>query len=69
MSTSSSDATRFFSMTVTKIDENSERKLQQCDLNQLHLRSASFSENNSRHGDGGGADRLVSNAVLDKMSI
>ena len=31
-----------------------------------HPRSASFFENESKHGDEGGADRLVQNAILGK---
>ena len=38
----------------------------QCDISLSHASSASFFENNSRHGDGGSADRLVQNSMLGK---
>ena len=42
---------------------------QKCDLSQWHPGSATFLENNARHGDSGGADRLVQNTVLGKILI
>ena len=38
----------------------------QCDLSLTQASSASFFENNLRHKDGKGADRLVHNAILGK---
>ena len=38
----------------------------QCDLSLSHASSASFSENNSRHGDWGGAVWLIQNAIICK---
>ena len=37
-----------------------------CDISSSHDSSASFFENNSRHGDGSGADILVQNAIFSK---
>ena len=36
----------------------------ECDLSLSHEIRASFFENNSKHGDGGGTDQLVKNAIL-----
>ena len=54
-------------MTENDRDGNEGKKQKgQCDLSLSHTSSASFIENNSRHGDWGGADRLDQNAILDK---
>ena len=38
----------------------------QCDISLSHACCRSFFQNNSRHGDGGGADRLIQNAIVGK---
>ena len=38
----------------------------ECDLSLSHNINASFFENHSKHGDGGGTDQLVQNASLGK---
>ena len=52
---------------MTKNDSDGSAKKKQkgrCDLNFTHASSASFFENNSRHGDGCGTDQLVQNAIF-----
>ena len=66
-STSSSDAQCFLSMTENESDANAGKKHKgQCDLSLSHASSASFFKNNSRDGDGDGADWLVQSAILGK---
>ena len=43
-----------------------ERRKKQFDLSSSHDISTLFFEKNSRHGEGGGTDQLVQNAILGK---
>ena len=54
-------------MTENKSHRKPEKKQKgHCYFGQWHASSASFLENKSRHEDGGGADRLIQNAILEK---
>ena len=54
-------------MTENESDGKAEKKQKgECYLGQWYACSASFFENNMRHGDGGGADILILNAILIK---
>ena len=64
-STSSHDAQSLFSTTENDSDRSARKKQKgQCDLSLSHASSASFFENNSRHGDGGSTDQLVQNGIF-----
>ena len=67
MSTFSSDAQSFFSMTKNESNGKAEKKQKgECHIGQWHARSESFFENNLKHRDGGGTDKLIQNAVPGK---
>ena len=60
------DAESLFDMEKDNGGSAGKKQKIQCDLSLSHDISASFFENNSRHGDGGGTDQLVQNAILGK---
>ena len=70
MSKSSFDVQTFLSMTKNESDGNAGKKQKgKSYLHQLHFSSADFFENNLKHKEGWGANRLVQNATLEKMLI
>ena len=60
------DAESLFNMENDSDGNAGKKQKVQCDLSLSHDISALFFENNSRHGDGGGTDQLVKNAILGK---
>ena len=63
----SPDAESLFSMTENESDMKTGKKQKgQCDFSLSSASSALFFVNNSRHGDGGGADKIAQNTILGK---
>ena len=60
------DAESLFNMENDNDGNAGKKQKIQCDLSLSHDISASFFENNSIHGDGGGTDQLVQNEMCGK---